>query len=119
MITERDHKRLRINSSERWFWILLYRCWPGCLQTLKVFQLDTLVRWHHKGFSYYWCWKLRLGRDGRPAISHDVRQLIRRMSRDNVPWGAPRIHGELCMLGIDINRRLNHGENSSTTILQN
>jgi putative transposase len=102
MIAERDRKRLRIHPQERWFWILLYRLWPSCLQTLMVFQPDTLVRWHRKGFSFYWRLKSRGGRDGRPAISREIRQLIRTMSRDNVGWGAPRIHGELRMLGIDV-----------------
>ena len=99
MIAERDRKRLRFYPQERWFWILLYRLWPSCLQTLMVFQPDTLVRWHRKGFSFYGRLK---SRGGRPAISREIRQLIRTMSRDNVGWGAPRIHGELLMLGIDV-----------------
>ena len=53
MIAERDRKRLRFNPHERWFWILLYRLSSSCLQTLMVFQPDTLVRWHRKGFSFY------------------------------------------------------------------
>src|SRR5271168_2672520 len=31
-----------------------------------------------------------------------MRSLIRRMSRENPFWGAPRIHGELLMLGIEV-----------------
>ena len=30
--------------------------------------------------------------------------LIRRMSRENALWGAPRIHGELLKLGIEISQ---------------
>ncbi len=86
------------------FWELLYRCWPGCLKTLKVFQPDTLVRWHRKEFRLYWSWKSRRGRSGRPTIDPEVRQLIRTMSRDNVGWGAPRIHGELSILGINVSQ---------------
>jgi hypothetical protein len=35
-------------------------------------------------------------------VSPEMRQLIRAMSLANPLWGAPRIHGELLKLGIDI-----------------
>lgn len=104
MISEQDRKRIRFHGHERLFWISLYRCWPGRLQTLRVFKPDTLVRWHRKGFRSYWRWNSRHGRGGRPSIDLDVRQLIRTMSRDNVGWGAPRIHGEIAMLGINVSQ---------------
>ena len=53
-------------------------------------------------FRLFWTWKVRHGRPGRPTVSKEVRQLIRQMSRANPLWGAPRIHGELLKLGIDI-----------------
>lgn len=97
MMADRDRKRMRFNRQERLFWVLLYRCWPGCLQTLKVFQPDNAVRWHRKGFGFYRRRKSFCGQDGRPAIGHEVRELIRTLSQDNVGWGAPRIHEELRM----------------------
>ena len=102
LVADRDRKRLRFHKSERIFWVWLYRLWPACLQTLKIFKPDTLVQWHRKGFRLYWTWKSRPRQGGRPAIDPDVRKLIRTMSRNNIGWGAPRIHGELKMLGIQI-----------------
>ena len=102
MISARDHKRLRFRRRDRLLWVWLYRIWPDCLQTLVVFRPDTLARWHRKGFRNYWAWKSRRRPSGRPPVAGEIRELIRRMSRDNIGWGAPRIHGELKMLGIDI-----------------
>ena len=39
---------------------------------------------------------------GRPSVPLEIRQLIRKMARANSFWGAPRIHGELLKLGIEI-----------------
>jgi len=100
MVAHRDNKRHHFRPSERIFWIWLYRLWPSCLQTLAIFKPDTVVRWHRKGFRLYWSWKSFRRWGGRPAIDPDVRELIRTMSRNNIGWGAPRIHGELQMLGI-------------------
>jgi hypothetical protein len=55
-----------------------------------------------QGFRVFWTWKVRRGRLGRPTVPKKVREWIRKMSRDNLLWGAPRIHGELLKLGIDI-----------------
>jgi len=65
-------------------------------------QACNPVEWHRKGFRFYWRWRSR--RPGRPRISPEIRDLIRRMSRANPLWGAPRIHGELLKLGIKISQ---------------
>jgi putative transposase len=65
-----------------------------------------VVAWHRAGFRRFWTWKVRRGQPGRPVISREIRALIRQMCRQNPGWAAPRIHGELLKLGIDI------GENS-------
>ena len=65
-------------------------------------QAGTVIAWHRKSFRLFWTWKVRHGQPGRPEVSPEVRDLIRRLSRENPLWGAPRIHGELLKLSIDI-----------------
>ena len=64
-------------------------------------QPETVIGWHRQGFRLYWRWKSRHG-DGRPEVSPEVRNLIRQMSHANPRWGAPRIHGELLKIGIEV-----------------
>lgn len=69
---------------------------------LIMVQPETVIGWHRKLFRAFWTWKVRHGKAGRPGIPKDTRELIRRMSRENPTWGAPRIHGELLKIGIEI-----------------
>jgi putative transposase len=69
---------------------------------LVIVKPETVTGWHRKGFRLFWTWRVRHGQPGRPPVSKEIRQLIRKMSRENPLWGAPRIHGELLKLGIDI-----------------
>ena len=71
------------------------------LGSSRVIRPETIVRWHRAGFRAYWCWKSRLV-TGRPKISRELREFIRRMNIENPLWGAPRIHGELLKLGFDV-----------------
>src|SRR5258707_10066989 len=93
--------RVQFTNSDRLFFIQLYRWFPSVLQAMMIIRPETFVRWHRAGFRRYWRWKSRnLG--GRPQISADLRALIRRMSVENLLWGAPRIHGELLKLGFSV-----------------
>src|ERR1035438_2543256 len=95
-------KRPKLNAADRLFWIFLSRVWRDWRSVLDIFKPATAIAWHRKGFRLFWTWKIRHGRLGRPAVSCEVRDLIRRMSRENPLWGAPHIHGELLKLGIEI-----------------
>ena len=53
VVASRDKKRHRCHTSERIFWVWLYRLWPSCLQTSAIFKPDTVVRWHRQGFKFY------------------------------------------------------------------
>jgi transposase InsO family protein len=93
-------QRLRLHGSDRALLAWMTRLWPSLLGLARVVQPDTILRWHRAGFRAYWRWKSR-GRAGRPSICRELRELIRRMSKENPLWGAPRIHGELLKLGYE------------------
>ncbi len=101
IVLHRKTKRPRLQAKDRTFWLWLARSWDGWRKSLLVVKPATVVRWHRQGFKYYWAWKSR-HKGGRPAVAPEVRDLIRRMSRANPLCGAPRIHGELLKLGIDL-----------------
>jgi len=94
------HPRPRRTDADRIFWVVLSQIWSGWPGSLHIVQPGRVVRWHRQGFRYYWRWKSR--RRGRPRIDPEIRHLIRRMYRANPLWGAPRIHGELLKLGIEV-----------------
>jgi hypothetical protein len=81
--------------------VWLYRFFPSILNAIIIVQAETVLRLHRRGFRAYWRWKSR-EHGGRPRIAGEIRDLIRGMSRENPLWGAPRIHAELLMLGIDV-----------------
>jgi|SRR5579863_679281 len=97
-----QHGRLRLNSSDRLLWVWLSRFWSNWRSALLLVKPETVIAWQRRGFSWYWRWKSRQGKPGRPTIDFDVRELIRKMSLANPLWGAPRIHGELLKLGIEV-----------------
>src|SRR6478672_24645 len=101
VLRRRLHGRARLTNHDRWFLVQLYRWFPSILQVLTIIRPETLVRWHRAGFRCYWRWKSRpVG--GRPQIERELRALIRQMSIENPLCGAPRIHGELLKLGIEV-----------------
>jgi len=97
----RAPRRLRLRDSDRALLAWMTWLWPSLLGLARVVQPDTILRWHRAGFRAYWRWKSR-GRAGRPRLCHELRGLIRQMSKENPLWGAPRIHGELLKLGYEI-----------------
>jgi hypothetical protein len=95
-------KRLRLTKADRAFWIWMRRVWARWDQVLMIVKPETVLAWHRKGFRSFWTWRLRRRKSGRPSIPQQIRDLIRMISRNNPRWGAPRIHGELLQLGIEI-----------------
>jgi len=87
-IMKRSSKRPQLRPGDRLFWVVLSRLWSGWQDALIVVKPNTVVRWHRKGFKLFWRYKSRRKGPGRPPISPDVRNLIRRMAEANPLWGA-------------------------------
>jgi transposase InsO family protein len=101
VLSRRARSRARLKNLDRLTFVWLSRVFPSILNAITVVKPETVIRWHRRGFRAYWHWKSsRVG--GRPKIAFEIRDLIRRMSKENPLWGAPRIHGELLMLGIEV-----------------
>ena len=94
-------KRITFSGIDRLVFAGLYALVPRVLDALQIVKPDTVIRWHRAGFRAYWRWKSR-SQVGRPRTPAEIRQLICEMSIANPLWGAPRIHGELLKLGIDV-----------------
>ena len=95
--------RLRLTRADRALWACLYRVWREWRSALVIVKPETVVAWHRRGFRLFWHWKSRRHL-GRPPVSLEVRTLIRTISVANPLWGAPRIHGELLKLGMDVSQ---------------
>jgi putative transposase len=105
-VLKRQHPRARLSLVDRLFWIAACRFWSGWKQRLLIVTPETVTRWHRAGFQLYWRWISRVRKHvGRKRISNELRNLIFRMVAENPTWGAPRIHGELLMLGFDVSER--------------
>jgi putative transposase len=105
-VLKRQRPKPRIGLLDKLFWISVRRVWSGWKQSLIVVKPETVVRWHRAGFRLYWRLISRARTQvGRRPTSREVRELIFRMRVENPTWGAPRIHGELLMLGFGLSER--------------
>jgi hypothetical protein len=104
-ILKRSTKRARLHPTDRLFWVLLRRFlprWPGSLLIVKP---ETVVAWHRKAFRAYWRFRSRPKKVGRPSTSSEIRAMVHRVARENPTWGAPRVHGELLKLSVQVSER--------------
>jgi transposase InsO family protein len=103
-VFKQRHCRPRLRPADRVFWVFLRQAWRNWANALIVVEPDTVVGWQRSGFRLFWRLISRAKRVGRPRISRELRELIRRMAQEN-GWGAPRIHGELLKLGLRVDER--------------
>ena len=105
VVMKRQCPRPRVRTADRIFWVWLSTVWSHWRQALMIVRPETVVSWQRKGFRLFWSWSSKRKRRGRPEASSEIRALIRRMAEANPFWGAPRIHGELLKLGLEVSER--------------
>ena len=104
LVLNRTVKRPKLRRRDRLFWVLLSRLWKDWREALIILKPETVIKWHREGFRLYWRWKSKAP-IGRPPIDREIRELIRRISRENPLWGAPRIQSELRLLGFNVTEK--------------
>src|SRR5215475_9799317 len=94
LVLNRTVKQPKLRRRDRLLWVCLSRLWKDWRDALIIVKPDTVIKWHRQGYCLYWRWKSK-ALIGRPPIDKEIRELIRRISRENPLWGAPRIQSEL------------------------
>src|ERR1700752_959816 len=101
LLLRKAPKWVVFSNFDRFVLASLYRIVPDVLNALVIVKPETVIRWHRAGVRLFLRWKSR-SQVGRPKVPLEIRQLIRNISLANPFWGAPRIHGELLKLGIEM-----------------
>jgi putative transposase len=104
-VYKRTVTRPKLRTTDRLFWVGLARIWVGWRQPLLIVTPETVLRWQRRRFREYWTRLSGRPLAGRPPVSRQIRALVVRMAHANPLWGAPRIHGELQKLGIEVAER--------------
>jgi putative transposase len=101
-VYQRSVRRPLLRPADRVLWSWLSRHWASWREALVFVQPETVTAWQRKRFRDHWTRMSRTGMPGRPPISNEIRELIRKVSGANPLWGTPRIVGELGKLGINV-----------------
>ena len=101
----RRSTRPRLRNADRVFWSVASRTWRPWRTHLRLVQPETVIRWQRTAWRRYWTWRSGSRRPGRPRVDPELRDLIRRLARENPRWGAMRIVGELRALGYPVSPR--------------
>jgi len=104
-VYKRTITRPRLGRTDRLLWICLARVWAGWRRSLVIVTPETVLRWRRRRFRAHWTSLSGRRLAGRPPVNAEIKALVTRMAAANPLWGAPRIHGELLKLGLDVAER--------------
>ena len=95
-VFKRAGKKPRVKERDRIFWMILSRTWPEWKAGLVIVKPETVLRWNRRRFKDYWRKRsARKTKIGRPQISQEHIEFIRRISTEHPEYGAKRIAGIL------------------------
>jgi hypothetical protein len=101
----RTRPRPQIRRPDRLFWVGLARAWAGWRRPLVIVTPDTVLRWQRHRYREYWTKLSARPIGGRPPVNAEIKAWSGEWPRRIPLWGAPRIHGELLKLCIDVAER--------------
>ena len=104
-VYKRTVTRPPLRRTDRLFWVALARVWAGWTQPLVIVTPATVLRWQRRRFREYWTRLSDRTTGGRPPVNAKIKALVTRKAGANPLWGAPRIHGEILKLGLDVAER--------------
>src|SRR3989449_1030217 len=104
-VYKRTRTRPRLRRTDRLFWVALATVWARWKQSLVIVTPDTVLRWQRRRFREHWTKLSGPPIGGRPPVNAEIKVLVMRIAAANPLWGAPRIHGELLKLGLDVAER--------------
>jgi putative transposase len=104
-VLRRTDKRPHLRRRDRLFWIVLAKTWRHWRAALVLVQPDTVVRWYREWLRRRWRRRSARAGSGRPTTNVAIRTLVKQMATANPLWGAPRIHGELSKVGVEVSER--------------
>lgn len=105
-VLKKENPRPKISLFDKAFWIGLRKIWSKWINALIIVKPETVVRWHRQGFKFYWNFISRRGkRKGRPPVTKEIRDMIRKIANENPIWRAPKVHAEMVKLGYDVSER--------------
>ena len=95
-VYKRQGKKPKIKEQDRIFWMILSRFWSGWKSRLIIVKPETVLRWNRRRFKDY-LRKLSspTPKVGRPPITQEHIEFIRRISSEHPEYGAERIAGIL------------------------
>src|SRR5690349_13600581 len=94
LFREREKKAMPTTPADRFVLYKLAR-WFDWRSALLIVKPATLIGWHRNAFRLFWRWKSRPV--GRPRLTAELRNLIRRLAAENPTWGEQRIADELLL----------------------